>query len=177
MDYDFWKKQYQHSWEDSSRREKILMEYLRHQTGRWVEETGLGAGSTEFIHGNAQSNGHRRGEADLHVCGTNIYVEVTGPLKDDVAADKPLWFRPDKIDDAMRKIDEQDTFFAHHCPSEDLWRVIHVDREFLHRCLSKEFEMAYCTIRGAAERYVEIPADDRSIKTLDELVRYIREYR
>ena len=79
MDTYYWKKGYQHTWAESSRREHQLAAFIQEQTGLTVSEYGLGAGSDRFITGSAQQNGHEKGEADLLVEGTNIFIEVTAP--------------------------------------------------------------------------------------------------
>lgn len=174
MDKDYWKKAYQDMWEDSSKREIALARWIERLTGRRVEIIGLGAGTSEFISGSAEEHGHDKGDADLHIIDTNLYVEVTGPLTSKVPASDPLWFRPDKFNNAVKHARlGHDTFFAHHCPAENLWRVIHIDQPLIDRLLRHEFPVIHPRIRGRVEDYVEVPAKDSCVQPLEFLARYL----
>jgi hypothetical protein len=78
-DPDFWKHQYQHAWAKASQREKTIKARIFTESGKQVEFVGLGAGSAAFLSGTAASQGYQKGDADLYVVGTNIFLEVTGP--------------------------------------------------------------------------------------------------
>lgn len=173
MDENYWKNAYQNTWEESSRREKRLMNYLEELTGMKCKESGLGAGSSEYISGSAARNGYQKGDADFVIEGTNIYVEVTGPLTKSVQPSAPLWFRPDKLNNAIKN-NCHDVFLAHHCMSVDLWRVIHVDQEFKQRFRAYQFKVVTPNIRGRRERYVEIEASDKCVQELNYLVSYLK---
>lgn len=173
MNENYWKDAYKDTWNISSAREKRLMDYLEKTAGVRCRESGLGAGSVQYISGSASRNGYQKGDADFTIEGTAIYVEVTGPLVKSVKPEAPLWFRPDKLNNAIKN-SSHDVFLVHHCMSADLWRVIHVDNEFKKRFRSYQFPVVTPNIRGRRERYVEIPTDDRCIRDLDYLVEYIR---
>lgn len=173
MDENYWKNAYQHTWEDSSARERRLMVYLEKNTGLKCSASGLGAGSSQYFSGSAEINGYQKGDADFVVDGTNIYIEVTGPLTKAVQPTQPLWFRPDKLNNAIRN-SSHDVFLAHHCMAVDLWRIIHVDEEFKKRYLESQFQIVTPRIRGRLEKYIEVEADDRCIHELDYLVTYLR---
>ena len=172
MDENFWKDAYQDAWVPSSEREKRLAKYLFEVTGKKLLPVGLGAESTQYISGSARRNGYEKGDADFVVAGTNIYIEVTGPLVKSVTPSDPLWFRPDKIENAISHPDH-DVFLVHHCMSADLWRVIHVDGTFKKRYRNGEFPMITRLIRGNREQYIEIDAGDPCIEPFDTLVAYI----
>ena len=174
MDENYWKDAYQDTWDEASKREKGLKAYIEKSVGVRCSETGLGTGTTVYISGTAEKNGYQKGDADFQVEGTNVYVEVTGPLVKTVRASDPLWFRPDKLDNAIKNRDH-DVFLAHHCMSADLWRVIHIDQKFKQRFRAYEFKVVTPIIKGRQERYVEIEATDRCIKSLNFLIEYLRE--
>lgn len=176
MNENYWKDAYKNTWDQSSARENRLKAYLEKMTGKKLSDNGLGAGSSDYISGSAKRNGYQKGDADLVVNGTDIYIEITGPLVTSVKSTAPLWFRPDKINNAVKNYNH-DVFFAHHCMSEDLWRIIHVDEEFKKRFRGYEFEVVYPYIRGRKERYVEIEVTDRCIRDLEYLVEYIKRAR
>jgi len=172
MDENYWKDAYQDTWDESSKRENRLKAYIEKLTGMKCEESGLGAGTSQYISGSAARNGYQKGDADLSIQGTSIYIEVTGQLVKTVQPTAPLWFRPDKLNNAIKN-SEHDVFLAHHCMSVDLWRVIHVDQKFKQRFRNYEFKVVTPCIRGRRERYVEIETNDRCIQDLDYLVAYI----
>lgn len=174
-DQDFWKKAYQKEWGEASKRENRMIKMIQDKTGLEAEPYGLGAGSTEFLHGSAASNGSKKGDADLHIKDTNIYIEVTGPLVDSVPTSAPLWFRPDKIENAISSLKEHDTYLVHHCPSEDCWRFVHVDSELKDRYENKEFPINPHSIRGNTETYAEIPANDPCVKPISELFDHLKD--
>lgn len=142
-------------------------------TQKKVSDFGLGAGSADYIDGSARKNGYQKGDADLVVNGTNIFIEVTGPLVSSVKESDPLWFRPDKFDNAINN-SEHDVFFAHNCMSTNLWRVIHVESELKRRYENNEFSRVQKYIRGNLECYIEIAANDNCLRKLDYLVEYIK---
>ena len=176
MDNNFWKNAYKDTWESASERERFMIRWIKANTGLTAIPTGLGAGTDDFIDGSAAENGLEKGDPDLHIQNTDVYIEVTGPLSDRVPTSSPLWFRPDKCNNAILNARKgHDTFFAHHCPSKDLWRVIHIDNEMIQRMRSGEFKVISTVIRGNTERYVEIPATDRCVKPLEFLKHYLLE--
>lgn len=173
MDNNYWKNAYQNTWDQSSERENFIVNWIKESTGLTAEVIGLGAGTSDYIDGSANENGYEKGDADLHIIDTNIYIEVTGPLTKSVPVYSALWFRPDKFENAIRNMTNgHDTFFAHHCPSGDLWRIIHIDDNLAQRYQRGEFRVVTPRIRGRLERYVEIPSNDICIKSLE----YIRAY-
>lgn len=176
MDENYWKDAYRNTWDASSQREKNLMRYLERMAGVQCIESGLGAGSSQYISGSAARNGYQKGDADFSIKDTNIYIEVTGPLVKSVKPSDPLWFRPDKLENAIRNR-EHDVFLAHHCMSADLWRIIHIDEEFKRRFNTGEFRVVTPFIRGRRERYAEIEADDRCLCDLNYLVTYLKNKR
>lgn len=172
MGENYWKDAYKDTWAESSKREKRLMRYLENQTGMKCAESGLGAGTSQYISGSAVRNGYQKGDADFLIQGTNVYIEVTGPLVATVPPTAPLWFRPDKLNNAIKNR-EHDVFLVHHCISSDLWRVIHIDQEFKQRFSGGQFKVVTPYIRGRRERYVEIESNDKCIRNLDYLVDYL----
>lgn len=140
-----------------------------------VEIVGFGAGSNAFLSGTAASHGHVKGDADLIVEGTNISLEVTGPLKP-VAVDAPLWLRPDKIQNAKAKLGTNDTWVI-HCIESKTIRVFRLDSPFIKRYERGVFPVVFPTIRGVRETYVAIPHDDPCVREFDVLVAEIKNWR
>lgn len=173
VDTDFWKNAYKDTWNKSSKRELELANLIYEKTQIEVVACGLGAETNDFIHGNAEDNGFKKGDADLNIKGTNIFLEVTGPLSNFVKSNKPLWFRPDKIENAKANMHIHDTFLVHNCPGENLWRIIHIDNDFIKRFDAGDFPTVTPKIRGNKETYIEILATDYCIKDISILIKYV----
>lgn len=172
---NYWKDAYKNTWIEAANREKKFVEMVKNETGLTAIPYGLGATSTEYISGSAKSNGTEKGDADLWVEGTNVYIEVTGPQTKKVKITEPLWIRPDKIENAINNMsNNHNTFIAHNCPSEDLWRVIHIDKEFIKRYQAEDFPIISTTIRGREEHYVEIKYNDACVRKIEYLIEYLK---
>lgn len=176
MDTNFWKDAYKDLWLSSSKKESEIADFITKNTGLVVIPVGLGAESSDFISGSASQNGYEKGDPDLKIENTNIYLEVTGPLSDKVKSSEPLWFRPDKIDNAKSKFGSHDTFLLHNCSGENLWRVIHIDESFIAKYDAGHFKTVSPYIRGNKEKYVEISADDECVKPLSVLMEYLKKF-
>ena len=176
MDENYWKRAYSQTWGVSSAREKALADYIKDETSLIVVLNGMGAGSDTFIDGSARRNGFTKGDADLCIPQHNVYIEVTGPLIDRVAVASPLWIRPDKIENAIANIaNGHKTFIVHHCPSQNLWRVIAINNEFVDMYKFKnEFPMVYPTIRSRTERYISIDALHRCVRPIEYMIKYLK---
>ena len=97
---NFWKDAYKGTWKASAKRESYFKKMFEESSGCVLIGSGLGTESTEYISGSASSNGYEKGAPDFNVAGSNIFIEVTGPLSPKVKLSDPLWFRPDKIEHA-----------------------------------------------------------------------------
>jgi hypothetical protein len=169
-DFNYWKNQYKDTWGQSSQRETAIARYLEEATGRTIKPVGLGAGSADFLSGSAAAHGHAKGDADLVVDGTNIYLEVTGPLVPSVVIDAALWVRPDKVDNARRNKDSHETWVVHHLPKNDLIRVIYLGDQFWTALDAGDFPIVTPRIRGALERYHSIPATHSCVQPCGALI-------
>lgn len=175
MDDNFWKNAYSNTWDQAATRESRLIKYIQEITGLIAEPYGLGATTTNYISGSAKSNGAEKGDADLSVKNTNVYIEVTGPLSPSVGILNPIWIRPDKVNNAIRNMrNGHDTFIAHNCPSMDLWRIIHIDEDFAKRFRAYQFPVVTPTIRGNRERYIQIEVDDSCVRDISYLMMYLK---
>lgn len=181
-DKDYWKNDYFEEWDESSERERKFRSIIEKETGLELEPVGLGAESNEFISGSAEDNGYEKGGADYRVKGTNVYIEITGPLRP-VPEGQPLWFRPDKFQNAIKHIDDHDTFMVNHFKNIDIWYVIHFDKNFMNYAITSNKNKTDCKIitpfvktSGKIEKYVEVQSNgDYIIKGLDYLIDYLKE--
>jgi hypothetical protein len=174
-DPDYWKNQYKgNSWEIASRRAAEIISLIKRTTKKNVVPVGLGEGSTEFLPGNAKNYGHEKGEADLHVSDTNIYIEITGPQTKSVTADAALWIRPDKIENAHSHYPKHETWVVHYLERDGTKRVIRLNKNFFRLVDNAEFQTVTPNIRGAQETYIEIPADHECVQPWEVLIERIK---
>lgn len=178
-DDNYWKKAYQNTWDQSSSREVWLKKYIEQETGLKLEPCGLGAESTEFITGSANQNEFEKGAADYHVVNTNIYIEVTGSFSKKTKAGDPIWFRPDKLQNAHKHLEDHDTFLANNFKYANEWYVIHYTKECEQYFVNENKNGTDCLIinpiiRGNKEKYIEIKSNNPYVKGLDSLIEYLK---
>lgn len=174
IDFNYWKNGYQHLWGPSGDREADIAKLIGQLTGKEAEKSGFGTGSTEFISGEAKKHGHEKGEADLRVIGTDIKLEVTGPITVKVDFTKPLWVRPDKIENARKHLKDSDTWVVHCLEKSGVIRVIRLDKAFFSFYDSDKYQTVHPSIRGKIETMVEIPYDDPVVQPLSSLIETIK---
>lgn len=170
-DEDYWKHAYQHAWKTADEKVDGIIELIKQSTKKDAKKVGFGADSTEFISGSASQHGFKKGDADLQVVGTNIFLEVTGPNIPTVPATSPLWVRPDKLQNACAD-GAKETWVIHVLPTskEPLIRVIQCNAELCKRYAAKEFAVDNPMIRGRRETYVSIPAADKCVLPIKSLL-------
>src|SRR5262245_11820859 len=115
-DKNYWKDGYQHLWKTADEKVNGIIKIIKEQTGKNTTKVGFGADTTDLIDGSAADHGHEKGDADLHVVGTKIVLEVTGPNVP-VSTTAPLWVRPDKIKTACGAMDKE-TWIVHVTPGK-----------------------------------------------------------
>ena len=173
MDNNFWKDRYKDSWDKAAQKEKMVIELIESKTGKKVELFGLGAGSSEYFSGSASENNSMKGDADLFIKDSNVFIEVTGPnIK--VNLSDSLWIRPDKIQNALNKISKgicEHCYVVHVIERKDdssiLLRVIAISEEL------NTFPTINPRIRGTVETYKDIPANYNKIMTFEEFLTLI----
>lgn len=181
MDKHYWKNAYKDFWELAASKEKRIKNIIESETGYKVVEIGLGAGSTEFIPGNAKENELTKGDADLYVSEKQCYIEVTGPnIKMDF--EKPLWVRPDKLENAYKKLQKGEGklhVIVHvliQRNNETIIRVIILDKLFFeHLITHKSFKKVHPPIRGREETYYELPPEHETIISLRDFIIKLKE--
>jgi hypothetical protein len=101
--------------------------------------------------------------------GSRTYLEVTGPHVK-VNVNSPLWIRPDKLKVACQETGTE-TWIVHVTPTDKmpLLRVIRCDAQLCERFKRGEFPIDHPRIRGREETYVSIPANDLSVKPIQDL--------
>lgn len=167
------KNKYADTWVTTKEKERYVADFIRKNGGVEVEFSGFGAGDTTFYQGSAEDYGFEKGDPDLHIEGTNIYIEVTGQIDvqniDHIYED--LWFRPDKILNAISH-PEKETWLCHVFRFFDdkaqrvrnITRLILVDEVFISNFEEGRFAIREVhTKRGGEETFVAISADYEGI--------------
>lgn len=177
MDYNYWKNKYQSLWKDANKREEIVKKVIEEETGLCLEYYGLGAGDEAYLDGSASVNKSEKGEPDLHIINTNIFIEVTGSFSKITKAGDPLWFRPDKLNYAYTHRDTHDAFLVNNFFYADRWYVIHLSDDFWQdvKTNKKDYQKISPTIRGTKEQYVQINGDNPYIQDFTSLLQYLHE--
>lgn len=181
MDKHYWKDAYKDFWEIAASKEKKIKNIIEDETGYEVLEIGLGAGSSDFIEGDAKDNKLTKGDADLYVTDKECYIEVTGPnIKMDF--DKPLWVRPDKLKNAYNKLknNEGKLHVIVHVlvqkNNETVIRVIVLDNVFFDHLINKKsFKKVTPYIRGRSETYIELPPEHETIISLEDFIKRLKD--
>ena len=176
-DVNYWKEAYRDLWSQSAAKEEMLKEIIESETGLILEPFGLGAASSAFISGSAEENGHDKDAPDFQVKGTNIFIEITGPINNTTHPKEGLWIRPAKLNYAYIHMAEAEEFFALYFPAVQEWYVIHANKEFFDHVFANKEKTDYFTIypviRGRQERYVEISLANPFVKDLSVLIDYL----
>lgn len=175
-DPNYWKRRYSgDSWSIASQREQDIINRINQETGLVVVPNGLGATSTDFLPGSAQSQGFERGGADLKIEQTSIYLEVTGPQSRAVDEHAPLWIRPDKIQNARMHLNDHEVWVIHWLQRNGLLRVIQLDDAFFKFLDGGAFPLVRPRIRGTVETYREIEPGHAVVRPWQVLIDRLRQ--
>jgi len=177
MDKHYWKNAYKEFWNTASNKETYVKKLIESHTGYNCIEVGFGAGSTEFLNGNARDNNHSKGDADLYIVDKDCFVEVTGPnIRMD--KEKPLWIRPDKLRNAYRKLQSGRGrlhvivhVLSTNGDNKPFIRVVVLDNLFFSHIIDKKsFRKINPVIRGLKETYYELPPKHETIISLEQFI-------
>jgi hypothetical protein len=143
---------YQHQWPISNRKEALVCRKMTTAIDCKVMVAGFGAGSSDYIPGNAIANGHDEADSDLKIEGTNIAIEVTGPNNPFVAWSDDLWIRPQKVEHAARH-PGKDCWVAHCLWTDQIYsdiefRVVRLDAAFIAACAAGQIPLRTKLVNG-----------------------------
>ncbi len=169
MSQDFFKQQYQGVWAESSARERHIANIIARDSGAVVEFCGKGAGKGAAWIDDA-SDDTELGHPDLCIRGTNILIEVTGPLRRQ-RPDAALWINQTKVTYATNHQGDQRVNLVHCNGQSGQIRVIAMGRAFFLAGMKGEFTF----VTRAGHKFVAVPANWYGIRTLPALSDYIKE--
>lgn len=171
MDPNFWKNKYKELWPESKTKEEKLRFLIENETKFSLEPFGVGAESNEYIV--STDINEDKGAPDYHIKGTNIYIEVTGPLSNYVKPENGFWIRPDKIEYARKHSNKNNEYIVLYFPSVDQWYSIHLNEDFfqdMEKNKKNDYKLVYPTIRGKTEKYIEIKFSNPLIRKIDNMI-------
>ena len=99
MDENYWKDAYQDTWDESSKREKRLKVYLERLTGMKCEESGLGAGSSQYISGSAARNGYQKGDSPKYFYENQVLNDTLANAVNKLTTEEAI-----KVNDILTKL-------------------------------------------------------------------------
>jgi hypothetical protein len=172
-DYDYWKPDYEDSWPVSAEKEEKIRVIIEKECKCDVEYAGLGAGTTKYLTGPARSRGFEKGGSDLHVKGTSVFIEVTGPNTERVGEEDDLWIRPDKIQHYINH-PENDNWVVHVLKKNFHIRAIHITDDFKEDYKNGRFEIVHPFINFKRETYVAVPAESKYVKEIEPIFEAIK---
>jgi hypothetical protein len=172
-DKNYWKDAYKNLWAKADEKERKVKEIIENLLGAKLTFYGLGAGSVEYIDGSAEENNQVKGDPDLYVEKYDTFIEVTGPMIK-VSENAALWIRPDKVRNAINKIENkigQYHFVIHVANLKSgitLYRAIRLDKTIEDSYRENTIKYITPKIRGIQEKYLEIPHDHKTVFNLIE---------
>lgn len=174
MDKNYWKNAYKELWGKADEKEREVKKVIEKLLNVELTFYGLGAGSTEFVQGNAKDNNQAKGDADLYIQEFDTFIEVTGPMIK-VNEKDTIWIRPDKARNAINKIKAKigkHHFVIHVAKLHEgitLYRAVQLGQNIEDAYKKGSIKYITPTIRGIKEKYLEIPHDHEYVYNLDEL--------
>jgi len=172
------KEAFKGTWDLSAKKEAFVKNNIERHAGVKVLDVGFGAGSTKYIAGSSGSHGHEKAAPDLQIEGTNIVIEVTGPLEA-IDLDRDLLINLSKVKYAMEH-PELEYWVAHSnglTANRQGVRMVRVGRQFdegINRgtIVQEHFENRK---RGTFEMFWAVPPDHHTVCNFDLFLIYLRD--
>lgn len=163
------------TWSASSKKERFVKETLERWTGKTIIDDGFGAGQDERIEGSSSSHGFEVSAPDLQVLGTDVCIEVTGPLNP-INVRKELLVNVSKVKYAFEH-PEREYWVAHVNGVTDKRRdvrMIRVGKQFHDAVTRGEIVREQFIARGVTNFFHAIPVDHPVVITFDRFINYIK---
>jgi len=175
MGSNYWKNAYgEEQWKKGDIKEHTIKALLESVFPVTVDFYGLGAGTTDYIDASQQGSNHKKGDADLYIKEYDVFIEVTGPMIK-VHETDTLWVRPDKIDNAINKLNNgigKRHLVIHMANLKSggcIYRIVNIDMIIKNDIDIGVLRIIHPFIRGRQETYVEIPYDYKQVFPLNQL--------
>ena len=171
-----YKEAFKETWEKSARKEAFIKVNIELHTGLHVIESGFGAGSTKYIPGASGSFGHEKAAPDFTIEGTNVVIEVTGPL-DPIDLDKDLLINLSKVEYAQNHPDLE-YWVAHSnglTANRQGVRMIRVGQKFDEGIGRGTIVQEHFEHRNVLQMFWAVPPDHHTVCTFDLFLLYLRD--
>lgn len=170
------KEVFKGTWVGSAKKEAFVKDQIELYTERTVLEKGFGAGSTEYIEGASGDHGFDKAAPDFEIQGTNIVVEVTGPLRP-IRMGSNLLINTGKVEYALDH------------PEKEYWmawlngvvrrrtdtRFVRVGEKFREGIVAGVIVHEQFESRGFQQFFVSIPFNHPSVCTFDRFIQYLND--
>lgn len=172
---DKWKEAYKPYRKQAMEKEEAFRQLFEACTGWSLSPFGLGAESEEDYPGRSERYGIESNAPDYQIEGTDIFIEVTGPIADHANPANGLWIRPGKLNYAFRHRKDQSEYIVLFYPYNKGWYVIHANDAFFQHAKENpsQYKRRQVGIRGEQETYIQISCDNPHVKGLDQLMEEI----
>lgn len=171
------KDAYKGTWAAGAKKETRVKELIEKHCAVAVESIGFGAGSEEYIEGSSGSHGFEKAAPDLGIVGSNIVVEVTGPLTR-VGVGEDLLINPEKVAYAKNH-PELDYWIAHvnGAGPKAAIRMIHIAEIFAAEELSGKIVRDFQRTRTGKMMFFAVPPTSNAISWFATFVAYVKHQR
>lgn len=168
------KEAFKGTWELSAKKEKFVKGCILQFTTYVVIDEGFGAGSTGYIEGASGDHGYEKAAPDLQLQGTNLCIEVTGPLRA-IRRGEDLLINVSKVQ------------YAFNHPEREYWvawsngytenrkgvLMIRVGEQFRQAISRGEIMREQFESRGVMQFFHAVPADHSVVITFDRFLGYL----
>lgn len=173
----FIKDKFKGTWDRSAKKEAFVRECIERFAEKTVLDEGFGAGSTAYIEGTSADHGHEKAAPDLRIQGTDLCIEVTGPLRSIfVNENTDLLVNLSKVKYALRHPDlEYWIAWVNGVTSKrQNVRMIRIGEQFRTAVDRAEICRTQFKHRDFMQKFWAIPNDHHTVISFDLFLRYLK---
>lgn len=170
------KEAFKGTWAASAKKEGFVKNQIERFTDLTVLEKGFGAGETGYIEGASGEHGFDKAAPDLEIKGTNIVIEVTGPLRA-IQMGSSLLINITKVQYALDH------------PEKEYWmgwlngvvsrrsqtRFVRIGKKFREGIVAGVIIREQFETRGMQQFFFSIPFNHTSVCTFDRFIQYLND--
>ena len=168
------KEAFKDTWHLSEKKENFVTAQIMKIAGVPVRAVGFGAGTTDYIEGSSGANGFEKAAPDLEIPGSNIRIEVTGPLRA-LSPKDDLFINVEKVKFALDH-PELEYWIAHVngvTSKRESVRMIRVGKLFRQGMDRGEILRVGIHNRGVNETFWSVPPDHYTVTTFDRFLKHL----
>ena len=168
------KEAFKDTWHLSEKKEQFVIESIKSIARVPVRAVGFGAGQSGYIEGASGDHGFEKAAPDLEIPGSNIRIEVSGPLRQMSPRDD-LFLNVSKVQYALEH-PELEYWFAHVngvTQNRQSVRMIRVGEQFRQGMDRGEILRVGLSTRGVNETFWSVPPDHYTVTTFDRFLKHL----